>query len=171
MDNFNLKKYLSESKLLKEETIFANFRSGVGEGSLKEKFARTMSETLHLWDYWNLGERSIKISELFDEGEMESIRGGDPEGFYAGEEESLRVFKSLPSEFYVSNNIEGEETFKIIKTGEDSFTVSAENNLTENKGLDLAKDVVSKAREAMKKLTDEEVEAFKKEIANAFDLK
>lgn len=43
--------------------------------------------------------------------------------------------------------------------------------LKENKGLDLARDVVSKAREAMKKLTDEEVEAFRKEIANAFDLK
>ena len=52
-----------------------------------------------------------------------------------------------------------------------STWIKAENDLTENKGLDLAKDVISKAREAMKKLTDEEVEAFRKEVANAFDLK
>ena len=113
MDNFNLKKYLAESELLKEY-----------------KYLRTTEKDVNVFV-------TIKNNKLIDDYKIQQ---------------------------YV--NELGEFIQNHINKGD-----LAENNLTENKGLDLAKDVISKAREAMKKLTDEEVEAFRKEVANAFDLK
>ena len=76
---------------------------------------------------------------------------------------------------FLKNNINTDYLGNVDELATDVVDLIAnrtnKNDLTENKGLDLAKDVISKAREAMKKLTDEEVEAFRKEVANAFDLK
>tara|TARA_B100000035_G_C20727588_1_gene434099 strand:+ start:264 stop:641 length:378 start_codon:yes stop_codon:yes gene_type:complete len=120
MDNFDLKKYLTESRLLKEEAIFADFRSGVEGGSLLEKFARTLSEELHTFG----AQSNMTIDDLYRTGEMEIFKDGDPEGFYASKVESLEAYQSLPPVFTVNNNIEGNETFTITKNKDGSFSAT-----------------------------------------------
>ena len=55
------------------------------------------------------------------EFDVEKYEDGDD--VYAGPIESLRFFQTLPNEFVVTNNMNDvDESFKIIKTGDDSFT-------------------------------------------------
>lgn len=142
MKKSQLRKIIKEeiSKLLKEDQLpqvelMADYRfESRYDKSLKSRFARTISETLHLLDYYeetNLAippgdsrypnADNITINSLFSEGEMDIIEDGDD--FYAGPIESLTFFQSLPSEFYVTNNMDGDkESFKVTKTGDDSFS-------------------------------------------------
>ena len=132
MANFDLIKYLAEGKLLKENKLneiklFADFKAESNDDSMEVKFARSMSETLHLLDYiyGKTNVENLTINDLFTEGDMNSIQDGDE--FYAGPGESLRFFQTLPEEFIIINNIDGDkESFKITKTGKNSF--NAEKN-------------------------------------------
>jgi len=115
MDNFDLRKYLAEGRLLKEEQLFADFKGG-SDNSLKTRFARTMSDELH-----SFGPSSnMTISGLFSDGEMRNVQDGDD--FYAGPTESLEIFNSLPEQFIITNNIDNEETFYITKNGGENFS-------------------------------------------------
>ena len=106
------------SKILKENKLWADFRSGSTHNSDESRFARTMSELLSAFR----PSSNITLDELFDDGEMRDVQDGDP--FYAGPTESLRIFRSLPEHFIVSNNIQGSyiESYKITKTGPNSFS-------------------------------------------------
>ena len=101
--------------LLKEEQLFADF--GGSDNSLETRFARTMSEELHSFG----PSPNMTISGLFSDGEMRDVQDGDD--FYAGPTESLEIFNSLPEQFIITNNIDGDkESFKVTKTGDDSFS-------------------------------------------------
>jgi hypothetical protein len=112
------------SKVLKENELFANFKED-SNNELSDRFARTMSETLHLLNYF-YGDKEIyediSIDDLFSEEGMDDVKDGDDT--YAGPKESLKYFQSLPNTFIISNNIGGEkESFKITKSGSNTFNV------------------------------------------------
>jgi len=103
---------INESQL-NETKLFADFRDSIiPKTSLKSRFARSISEIAREYEHMD----NIEIPNFFDEYE-------DGDDFYAGPIESLRFFQTLPNEFIVTNNMDDvDESFKITKTGEDSFT-------------------------------------------------
>ena len=103
---------LNESQL-NETKLFADFSvESESDTSLKSRFARSISEIAREYDHLD----NIEIPRFFDEYE-------DGDDFYAGPTEALRFFQTLPEEFVVTNNLNDvEESFKITKTGDDSFT-------------------------------------------------
>ena len=103
---------IKESQL-NETKLFADFSiESESDNSIESRFARSISEIAREYEYMD----NIDIPGYFDE-----YKDGD--SFYAGPVESLEVFKALPNEFVVTNNIDGvDESFKITKTGPDSFT-------------------------------------------------
>jgi hypothetical protein len=113
---------LAGIKPLKEEVIFADFSAGGEEGSLEQKFARTLSDELHTFG----AQDNLTIDDLYSTGEMAVFINGDPEGFYASKAESLKVYQSLPPVFTITNNIQGsvEETFTITKNEDGSFSAT-----------------------------------------------
>ena len=97
---------------LSEAKLFANFSTD-SDSSLKSRFARSISEIAREYEDMD----SIDISGYFDEYQ-------DGDDFYAGPTEALEFFQTLPNKFTVINNIDGDkESFKITKTGSDSFKV------------------------------------------------
>jgi hypothetical protein len=110
--NFQQDDTANENKL-NETKLFADFSvESESDNSIKSRFARSMSEVAREYDYLD----NISIPDFFDEYE-------DGDDFYAGPTESLRFFQTLPDGFIVTNNMNDvEESFKIIKTGDDSFT-------------------------------------------------
>jgi hypothetical protein len=102
---------ISESQL-NEVKLFADFSDNLmPKTSLDVRFARSISEIAREYEHMD----NIDIPGYFDE-----YKDGD--SFYAGPVESLEVFKALPNEFVVTNNMNDvDESFKITKTGEDSF--------------------------------------------------
>jgi hypothetical protein len=108
--NFQQDDTANESKL-DEAKLFADF-SLDSDNSIESRFARSISEIAREYEHMD----NIDIPGYFDEYE----EGDD---VYAGPTESLKFFQTLPDEFIVTNNIDDvEESFKIIKTGDDSFT-------------------------------------------------
>jgi hypothetical protein len=103
---------ITESQL-NETKLFADFSiESESDTSLKSRFARSISEIAREYDHLD----NIEIPRFFDEYE-------DGDDFYAGPIESLRFFQTLPEEFVVTNNMNDiDESFKITKTGDDSFT-------------------------------------------------
>tara|TARA_Y100000034_G_C6713147_1_gene315132 strand:- start:350 stop:724 length:375 start_codon:yes stop_codon:yes gene_type:complete len=119
MKKSQLRKIIKEeiSKVLKEEQLFADFSFDGSDNSLETRFARTMSEELHSFG----PSPNMTISGLFSDGEMRDVQDGDD--FYAGPTESLEIFNSLPEQFIITNNINRDkESFKVTKTGDDSFS-------------------------------------------------
>ena len=104
---------LLKENQLNETKLFANFSAESDDSSIKSRFARSISEIAREYDYMD----NIDISEYFNEYQ-------DGDNFYAGPTESLEFFQTLPDEFIVTNNIDDvDESFKIIKTGPNSFKV------------------------------------------------
>ena len=105
--------------------LFADF--GSKENNIGLMFARTMSETLHLLDFTTTKVEKLTIDSLFSGEGMNDVQDGND--FYAGPEESLRFFQQLNNTFIISHNIDGDkESFKITKTGLDSFTAEKIEN-------------------------------------------
>ena len=117
-----------ESSLNEEKSLYADFDGG--KDDIESRFARSISEVADLYR----DVSSISIPNFFDEYE-------DGDDFYAGPKESLRFFKKLPNEFIVTSNLkelsldEPERSFKITKTGPDSFKAEEVStpSLNENK--------------------------------------
>jgi hypothetical protein len=103
---------ITESQL-NETKLFADFSvESESDTSIKSRFARSMSEVAREYDHLD----NIEIPRFFDEYE-------DGDDFYAGPTEALRFFQTLPEEFIVTNNMNDvDESFKITKTGDNSFT-------------------------------------------------
>ena len=103
---------LLKENQLNETKLFADFSAESDDSSIKSRFARSISEVVRVHEDVD----NIEISRVFDEYE-------DGDDFYAGPTESLEFFQTLPNEFIVTDNMNDvEESFKITKTGEDSFT-------------------------------------------------
>jgi hypothetical protein len=118
MKKSQLRKIIKEeiSKVLKETQLYADFNAE-SDNSLETRFARTVSEILHIEGYPN----EIYISDLYSDGEMRDIKNGDP--VYAGPDEVGDFLQTLPSVFTITNNIDGvDESFKITKQSEISFS-------------------------------------------------
>ena len=102
--------------------IRAVFANGDKDNSPKSRFAKSMSETLHLLDYF-YGKTEVDgltIDDLFSEEGMNDVKEGDD--FYAGPAECLSIFKSMPQKFTIVFNMDGaDERYLITKTGDDSF--------------------------------------------------
>jgi hypothetical protein len=108
--NFQQDDTANESKL-DETKLFADF-SLDSDDSIESRFARSISEIAREYEHMD----NIEIPNFFDEYE-------DGDDVYAGPIESLRFFQTLPNEFVVTNNMNNvDESFKITKTGDDSFT-------------------------------------------------
>ena len=194
MNNFDLKKYLAESKLLEEEQTYdlTTYNVEYNDGSRGYMYQLTDSEgemnDIGFEDLYFKGKGDIDDPQV-PASELDGVELGSYQSQKYTASEAMKLYREL-----TKNNLTENESADLIKkawydglhTGRttsdntnstkkwEQFKIENrlnENDLTENKGLDLAKDVISKAREAMKKLTDEEVEAFRKEVANAFDLK
>jgi hypothetical protein len=103
---------ITESQL-NETKLFADFSiESESDNSIESRFARSISEVAREYDHLD----NIEIPRFFDEYE-------DGDDFYAGPTEALRFFQTLPEEFIVTNNMNDvDESFKITKTGDDSFT-------------------------------------------------
>jgi len=102
---------LEESQLNENKSLFADFRAESDDNSIESRFARSISEIAREYTYMD----NIDIPGYFDEY-------GDGDDVYAGPTEALNFFQTLPDEFTVTNNIDGiDESFKVIKTGSDSF--------------------------------------------------
>lgn len=105
-------KFLEKGQL-NEAKLFADFSVKSNDNNIESRFARSISEIAREYDYMG----KIDIPEYFDEYQ-------DGDDFYAGPTESLKFFQTLPDEFIVTNNIDDvDESFKIIKTGPNSFKV------------------------------------------------
>ena len=104
---------LLKENQLNETKLFADFSiESESDNSIESRFARSISEVVRVHEDVD----NIEISRVFDEYE-------DGDDFYAGPTESLEFFQTLPNEFIVTDNMNDvEESFKITKTGEDSFT-------------------------------------------------
>ena len=99
------------NEMFKGIKLFANFGSYSDDNTLESRFARSISEVAREYEHMD----NIEIPEFFDEYE-------DGDDFYAGPTEALDFFQSLPDEFVVTNNMNDvNESFKITKTGPDSF--------------------------------------------------
>ena len=210
MDNFNLKKYLAESKLLKEGKTyqFSEYdfditkEPGYQEEVIKQiklihpdieddimvklignvedyHYGEARKENKKGRDYKLINSDEFADSVIMNykdqylaENKLNEVDAEEVE--YMG---ASMFFDELHTNMvdFLKSNINTDYLGNVDELATDVVDLIAnrtnKNDLTENKGLDLAKDVISKAREAMKKLTDEEVEAFRKEVANAFDLK
>ncbi len=101
------------SSYINETKLFADFgMESESDDSIESRFARSMSEVAREYDYMD----NIDIPGFFDEYE-------DGDTFYAGPAEALKFFQTLPDEFVVTNNMNNvDESFKITKTGSDTFT-------------------------------------------------
>lgn len=149
MEDFDYKKFLIENKLttnsrmLKEneeqipEDIKANFSFDARDNSPKVKFGRTITELYEMMDEWGIRFGDVQtIDNLFSD-EMSEVRKGDPEGFYAGYDESLKVFKSLPNIFTVTNDLQSghEPTVTVEKLGDDSFKFVKNQAITNSQNV------------------------------------
>jgi hypothetical protein len=87
-------------------------------GTSEEKFARVLADNVMA------GYDRGNINDLYDGGEWDEVRNGDPNDFYASMEESIKVFKSLPNTFTITAEGMDDEpfTFKVTKIGETEYS-------------------------------------------------
>ena len=99
-------------------------------------------------------------------GERIDVRGSQQDLRDFGEEMSGKIFGEY--EVFSTNDDDRGEIVQIVKS---SSIFRGKPNLTENKGRDEAQKLISKLRSSIfKKLNDDELEEFKKELASAFDM-
>ena len=105
--------------------LFADFSANDSKTDIINRFARTLAELLRITsEYMTPNENNeftdLHIDEVFSYGGMDDIEDGDE--FYAGPNESLKTFQSLPKTFTVSNNMNDDiESWQITKTGPIAF--------------------------------------------------
>lgn len=105
------------------QNLFGDFSH---EGAIKKtdsinRFARTISELIEIVESYEgyTYKREIDIAEIFNYDGMNDIEDGDT--FYTGPSESVKIFKSLPSTFIVSHNMNDMISYEINKTGDTTF--------------------------------------------------
>ncbi len=59
---------------------------------------------------------------------------------------------------------------KGLEKGREKYVKDLKKSMSEDKGRDMAREFISKMRDAMRSLSDDELDTFRKDIAQAFDL-
>jgi hypothetical protein len=59
---------------------------------------------------------------------------------------------------------------KSLEKGREKYVKDLKKSMSEDKGRDMAREFISKMRDAMRSLNDDELDTFRKDIAQAFDL-
>jgi hypothetical protein len=59
---------------------------------------------------------------------------------------------------------------KSLEKGREKYVKDLKKSMSEDKGRDMAREFISKMRDAMRSLSDDELDTFRKDIAQAFDL-
>ena len=134
---------ITEAKItpqsLVNSDLFADFSGNSSRRRPVDRFARTIAELLEiLSENRDLNKNpeftDVHIDDVFGYEGMDDIEDGNE--FYAGPNESLEIFQSLPKSFKVSHNIDSDNnimSWEITKTGFGSFNANAILNTNEAK--------------------------------------